>query len=130
VTRSRAVVLTARGWVFIGLGVTVATVGVAYMIAGTPAIMQTLASNRVLGGGALISVLGLGLYVSGRVQSFTESDRRYDARSALLYCIEWAQPVGPIVGIFRGRPRADVRGHGRDVRGARDVRLADRAEFW
>jgi hypothetical protein len=64
------------------------------------------ASNHFLGVGALIAGLGLVLYLSARIQ------------------------IGPVTGIFRGLPREDVRGHGRDVRGARGVRLDGKAEFW
>lgn len=54
------------GWMFIGLGVTAA---VAYAVAGSPAIMQTLVSNRILFGGALIAELGLVFYLSARVKN-------------------------------------------------------------
>ena len=91
---------TVRGWMCVGLGVTAVA---AYMIAGSPAIVQAIASNRLLGVGALIVVLGLVLYLSARVLKMTDT---------------------------RGLPREDVRGHGRDVRGARRVRLDSKAEFW
>jgi len=90
---------TARGWI-VGLGVTAAA---AYGVAGSPAIMQAIASNQILGVGALIVGLGLMLYLSARVLKMTD---------------------------LRGLPRGDVRGHGRDVRGARRVRLDGKAEFW
>ena len=91
---------TARGWMCVGLGVTAAA---AYVVAGSPAIMQAIASNQILGVGALIGGLGLVLYLSARVRKMTDS---------------------------RGLPREDVRGHGRDARGARGVRLDSKAEFW
>lgn len=91
---------TVRGWMCVGLGVTAAA---AYVVAGSPAIMQAIASNQILGVGALIVGLGLVLYLSARVLKTTDS---------------------------RGLPREDVRGHGRDVRGARRVRLDGEAEFW
>jgi hypothetical protein len=72
----------------------------------TAALMQTVASNHVLGVGVLIAGLGLVLYLSARIQ------------------------IGLVTGIFRGPPHADVRGHGRDIRGARGVRLDSKAEFW
>ena len=90
---------TVRGWMCVGLGVTAAA---AYVVAGSPAIMQASASNQILGVGALIVGLGLMLYLSARVGKMTDS---------------------------RGLPREDVRGHGRDVRGARRVRLDSKAEF-
>ena len=90
---------TVRGWMCVGLGVTAAA---AYVVAGSPAIMQASASNQILGVGALIVGLGLVLYLSARVRKMTDS---------------------------RGLPREDVRGHGRDVRGARRVRLDSKAEF-
>jgi hypothetical protein len=82
----------------IGLGVTAAA---AYVVVGSPAIMQAIASNQILGVGALIVGLGLVLYLSARVGKMTDS---------------------------RGLPREDVRGHGRDARGARGVRLDSKAE--
>ncbi len=91
---------TVRGWMCVGLGVTAAA---AYLVAGSPAIMQAIASNQILGVGALIVGLGPMLYLSARVRKMTDS---------------------------RGLPREDVRGHGRDVRGARRVRLDSKAEFW
>lgn len=89
---------TVRGWMCVGLGVTAAA---AYVVAGS-AIMQAIASNQILGVGALIVGLGLVLYLSARVRKMTDS---------------------------RGLPREDVRGHGRDARGARGVRLDSKAEF-
>lgn len=91
---------TVRGWICVGLGVTAAA---AYVVAGSPAIMQAIASNQILGVGALIVGLGLVFYLSARVRTMTDT---------------------------RGLPREeDVRGHGRDVRGARHVRLDSNAEF-
>jgi FtsH-binding integral membrane protein len=91
---------TVRGWIYVGLGVTAAA---AYVVAGSPAIMQAIASNHILGVGALIVGLGLVFYLSARVRKMTDT---------------------------RGLPREDVRGHGRDVRGGRHVRLDSNAEFW
>ena len=71
---------TVRGWMCVGLGVTAAA---AYVVAGSPAIMQAIASNQILGVGALIVGLGLVLYLSARVRKMTDS---------------------------RGLPREDVRG--------------------
>ena len=70
----------------VGLGVTAAA---AYVVAGSPAIMQAIASNQILGVGALLVGLGLVFYLSARVRKMADS---------------------------RGLPREDVRGHGRDVR--------------
>jgi uncharacterized protein len=56
------------GWMFVGLGVTAA---VAFAVAGSPTIMQTIASNHILFAGALIAELGLVFYLSARVQSLT-----------------------------------------------------------
>ena len=90
---------TVRGWICVGLGVTAA----AYVVADSPASMQAIASNQILGVGALIVGLGLVFYLSARVRKMTDT---------------------------RGLPREDVRGHGRDVRGARHVRLDSKAESW
>ena len=59
---------TVYGWMFVGLGVTAA---VASAVAGSPAIMQTIQSNPMLFGGALVAELGLVFYLSARVQSLT-----------------------------------------------------------
>jgi hypothetical protein len=78
------------------------------------AIVQTVASNHVLGVGAFIAALGFVLYLSARIQ---------------VYSFErWSD--GRVTGVFRGLPRQDVRGHGRDILGARRVRLDGNAEFW
>jgi len=69
----------------------------------TAAIVQTVVSNQILGVGAFIAALGLVLYLSAR--------------------------IGPVTGRFRGLPREDIRGHGRDIRGARSVRLDGNAGF-
>ena len=56
------------GWMFVGLALTAA---VAAVIASTPAIVQTLASNRLLFVGALLAELALVFYLSARVQKLT-----------------------------------------------------------
>jgi uncharacterized protein len=56
------------GWMFVGLGVTAA---VAYALAGSLAIMQTIASNHIVFAGALVVELGLAFYLSARVQNLT-----------------------------------------------------------
>ena len=66
--RVTAFLRTVYGWMFVGLGVTAA---VAYAVAGSPAIMQTITSNRIVFVGALIAELGLVFYLSARVQSLT-----------------------------------------------------------
>jgi len=66
--RVTAFLRTVYGWMFVGLGVTAA---VAYAVAGSPAIMQTIASNHILFAGALIAELGLVFYLSARVQKLT-----------------------------------------------------------
>ncbi len=63
--RVAAFLRTVYGWMFVGLGVTAA---VAYAVASSPAIMQTMASNQLLFGGALIAELALVFYLSTRVQ--------------------------------------------------------------
>jgi len=66
--RVTAFLRTVYGWMCVGLGITAA---VAYAVAGSPAIMQTMASNRIVFVGALIAELGLVFYLSARVQSLT-----------------------------------------------------------
>ncbi len=52
-------------WMFVGLGVTAA---VAYVVAGSPGLMQGLLANRMVFFGILIAELGLVFYLSARVQ--------------------------------------------------------------
>ena len=66
--RVTAFLRAVYGWMFVGLGVTAA---VAYAIAGSPAIMQTIAANHLLFFGALVAELGLVFYLSARVQQLT-----------------------------------------------------------
>lgn len=66
--RVTAFLRTVYGWMFAGLGL---TAGVAYTVAGSPAVMQTIASNHILFVGALVVELGLVVYLSARVQSLT-----------------------------------------------------------
>lgn len=66
--RVTAFLRTVYGWMFVGLGVTAA---VASAVAGSPAIIQTIASNHILFAGALIAELGLVFYLSARVQNLT-----------------------------------------------------------
>jgi FtsH-binding integral membrane protein len=54
----------------VGLGVTTAA---EYVVAGSPAIMQAIASNQILGVGALIVGIGLVLNLSARVRKMTDS---------------------------------------------------------
>ena len=46
--------MTVCGWKCVGFGV---TAGAVYVVAGSPAIMQLVASNHILGVGALIAGL-------------------------------------------------------------------------
>jgi FtsH-binding integral membrane protein len=55
-------------WMFVGLGVTAA---VAYVLSGSPALMQALIENRLVFFGILIAELGLVFYLSARVQHLT-----------------------------------------------------------
>ena len=64
--RVTAFLRTVYGWMFVGLGVTAT---VAYAVASSPAIMQTIASNHILFVGALVGELGLVFYLSARVQN-------------------------------------------------------------
>jgi uncharacterized protein len=66
--RVTAFLRAVYSWMFVGLAVT-ATVTAA--IASSAAIMQTLASNRLLFVGALVVELGLVFYLSARVQMLT-----------------------------------------------------------
>lgn len=56
------------GWMFVGLLVTAA---VAFYVASQPALVQTLATNRLLFWGLIIAELGLVFYISARVDRLT-----------------------------------------------------------
>jgi len=68
VTRAAAERVTAflrkvYGWMFAGLGVTAV---VAFTVAGSPAMVQMIASNQMLFLGLVLGELGLVFYLSGR----------------------------------------------------------------
>ena len=52
------------GWMVVGLGITAV---VAYAVAGSPALLQTIFANRMLFFGLVIAELGLVFYLSARV---------------------------------------------------------------
>jgi FtsH-binding integral membrane protein len=52
------------GWMFAGLAVTAA---VAWLVAGTPALIMAIASNRILFWGLVLVQLGMVFYLSARV---------------------------------------------------------------
>lgn len=54
------------GWMFVGLAITAA---VAYAVASSPAIVQTLASNRLLFWAVLLAPLGFVWYLSAKVST-------------------------------------------------------------
>jgi uncharacterized protein len=54
------------GWMFAGLGL---TAFVAYAVAGSPAVLQAVTSNRLLFFGAVAAELGLVFFLSARAQS-------------------------------------------------------------
>jgi uncharacterized protein len=56
------------GWMFVGLLVTAA---VAFFVASQPALVQTLASNRILFFGLIIAQLVLVVFLSARVDTLT-----------------------------------------------------------
>jgi FtsH-binding integral membrane protein len=66
--RVTAFLRAVYAWMFVGLAVT-ATIAAA--IASSPAVVQMLASNRLLFVGALVAELGLVFYLSARVQKLT-----------------------------------------------------------
>lgn len=53
------------GWMFVGLGI---TAGVAYAVAGSPALQQAIFSNRFLFIGLILAEIGLVFFLSARVQ--------------------------------------------------------------
>jgi uncharacterized protein len=66
--RVTAFLRAVYAWMFVGLGITAA---IAASIAGTPAFVQMVASNRVLFISALVAELGVVFYLSARVQKLT-----------------------------------------------------------
>jgi len=58
------------GWMFVGLAITAL---VAYAVAGSPAIVQTLAGNRLLFWAVLLAPLGFVWYLGARVGSLAPS---------------------------------------------------------
>jgi len=58
------------GWMFIGLAITAA---VSYVVASSPAIVQTLASNRLLFWVVLLAPLGFVWYLGSRVATLAPS---------------------------------------------------------
>lgn len=56
------------GWMAVGLSVTAA---VAWLVAGSPEIVLTIARNRVLFWGLLLAQLGIVVWLSARVQSMS-----------------------------------------------------------
>ena len=66
--RATAFLQSVYAWMFVGLAITAAVAGA---IASTPAVVETIASNRWLFVGALVVELGIVFYLSARVQSLT-----------------------------------------------------------
>jgi uncharacterized protein len=66
--RVTAFLRAVYGWMFVGLALTAA---VAAAVASTPAIVERLASNRLLFVGALLAELALVFYLSARIQKLT-----------------------------------------------------------
>lgn len=58
------------GWMFVGLGITAI---VAYAVASTPALVQTLAANRLLFWVVLLAPIGFVWYISAKVDSLSPS---------------------------------------------------------
>jgi uncharacterized protein len=66
--RVTAFLRAVYAWMFVGLGI---TASIAAVIAGTPALLQAVASNAFLFVGALVAELGVVFYLSARVQKLT-----------------------------------------------------------
>jgi FtsH-binding integral membrane protein len=66
------------GWMCVGLAITAA---VAYAVASTPTIVQTLAANRLLFWGVLLAPIGFVWYISAKVASMSP------ARAATLFSV-------------------------------------------
>lgn len=68
--RVSAFMRSVYGWMATGLAI---TAGVAFYVAGSPAIVQAIASNRALFWGLLIAQLGLVFTMSARVEKMASS---------------------------------------------------------
>ena len=65
-TRIASFLQKVYGWMFVGLAITAA---VAYAVASSPAVVQTLASNRLLFWAVLLAPLGFVWYLSAKVNT-------------------------------------------------------------
>jgi hypothetical protein len=68
--RVSAFLTRVYGWMCIGLGITAV---VAFMVAGSPALVRTLVGNQIIFFALVLAELGLVFYLSARVQSLTPS---------------------------------------------------------
>ena len=68
--RVSAFLTRVYGWMCIGLGITAV---VAFMVAGSPALVQTLVGNQLIFFALVLAELGLVFFLSARVQSLTPS---------------------------------------------------------
>jgi hypothetical protein len=87
------------GWMFVGLGTTAA---VAFGVAGTPALVRALFSNRFLFFGLLAVELGLVFYLSARVQ------RLAPGRAAALFLVYSALNGVTLAAIFLAFTAASI----------------------
>ena len=65
-TRVTAFLQKVYGWMCVGLAITAA---VAYAVAGSPALIQTIASNQLLFWAVLLAPLGFVLYIRAKVDT-------------------------------------------------------------
>jgi len=68
--RAAAFLRNVYGWMFVGLGI---TAFVAFAVAGSPAMIQAIAANRMLFLGLLLGELGLVFYLSARAPQLAPS---------------------------------------------------------
>ena len=97
--RVTAFLRSVYGWMFVGLGITAA---VALSVAGSPAILQAIFSNRVLFFGLVIAELALVFFLSARVQKLAP------ATAAVLFLVYSALNGATLSFIFLAYSGASI----------------------
>ena len=122
--RVTAFLRSVYGWMFAGLGVTAL---VAVAVAGSPAIVQLIASNQILFLGLVLGELGLVFYLSGRAPQLVPN---VAVGLFVLYSALNGVTLSLILLMYTGASIATILcRHGRDIRGIGAVRLDDAAEL-
>ena len=111
------------GWMGAGLAITAL---VAFVVVGSPALLQAVFGNRLLFYGLIIAQLGLVFFLSGRAQSLAPSTA---ALLFVLYSALTGVTLSVVLLAYTGRIRGHhLRRDGGHVRGAGRVRDDDLAK--